>query len=318
MAAARCSTSSSARTMANSVSRKREVVVGVREVIQLEGLNAAVLPLLQEQQVEDPDLAGLDQLGELLETLSGQSPLPFGVTPTIRKSTGSQGQSISMSATSGRSSLSVVVSVGLRPRPSSRPGRPPVFIPSERFAGSAHPGAPGISPHREDAGATGTIHDGPTSSPESIGVRRGSSRTRARVKPTARASWCGSSTREDRPASWWIRTDRGDNAYQVVVASFGVRRFTTLVDRDEQPLAIVRERLTGLRDSATIERSGRPPVSIRRRLTAPGAEAWHLSAPDVGDLHLIGDLVAHRATLWSHDEAIARIHDAGPSQTSTG
>ncbi len=116
----------------------------------------------------------------------------------------------------------------------------------------------------------------------------------------------------ESPQDWWIRTDRGDNAYQVMVASFGGRRFTALVDRDEQPLAIVRERLTGLRDSATIERPGRPPVSIRRRLTTPGGEAWHLSAPDVGDLHLIGDLVAHRATLWSHDEAIARIHDAGP------
>jgi len=116
----------------------------------------------------------------------------------------------------------------------------------------------------------------------------------------------------ESPHDWWIRTDRGDNAYQVIVASFGVRRFTTLVDRDEQPLAIVRERLTGLRDSATIERPGRPPVSIRRRQTTLGGEAWHLSAPETGDLHLIGDLVAHRATLWSHDEAIARIHDAGP------
>ena len=116
----------------------------------------------------------------------------------------------------------------------------------------------------------------------------------------------------ESPQGWWIRTDRGDRAYQVVVASFGCRTFTALVDRDEQPLAIVRERLTGLRDSATIERPSRPPVAIRRRLTTPGGEAWHLSAPEVGDLHLIGDLVAHRATLWSHDEAIARIHDASP------
>jgi uncharacterized protein YxjI len=111
---------------------------------------------------------------------------------------------------------------------------------------------------------------------------------------------------------WWIRTDRGDKAYQVVVARFGFGTFTTLVDRDEQPLAIVRERLTGLRDSATIERPSRPPVAIRRRLTTPGVEAWDLSAPEMGDLHLIGDLVAHRATVWSHDEAIARIHDASP------
>jgi uncharacterized protein YxjI len=111
---------------------------------------------------------------------------------------------------------------------------------------------------------------------------------------------------------WWIRTDRGDAAYQVVVANIGRRSFATLVDLDEQPLAIIRERLTGLRDSATLERPSRPAVAIRKRLTAPGAETWDLSVPEMGDLRLIGDLLAHRATLWSADEAIARVHDASP------
>lgn len=115
--------------------------------------------------------------------------------------------------------------------------------------------------------------------------------------------------------SWWIRTCRGDPVYEVVIACQDYRSRPTLVGRDGQDLAVIHERFTGPRDSVEIARPGGPMVTVRGLQTGTAGLAWLISSPGSGDLVLLGDLLTHRATLWSTDGALARAtdQDAAPN-----
>ncbi len=115
--------------------------------------------------------------------------------------------------------------------------------------------------------------------------------------------------------NWWIRTCRGEPVYEVIGACHDYRSRPTLVDRDGQVLAVIHERFTGPRDSVEIGRPGGSRVTVRGLHTGTAGLAWVVSAPGLGDLVLLGDLLAHRATLWSTGGALARANnqDAAPN-----
>ena len=115
--------------------------------------------------------------------------------------------------------------------------------------------------------------------------------------------------------NWWIRSCRGDPVYQVVVACQDHRSRPTLTDRDGQVLAVIHERFTGPRDSVQIARPGGTIVTVRGLHAGIAGLAWLISSPGLGDLVLLGDLLTHRATLWSPAGALARVtdQDAAPN-----
>jgi uncharacterized protein YxjI len=104
---------------------------------------------------------------------------------------------------------------------------------------------------------------------------------------------------------FWIEDESGRRAYKVDGKALRVRKTLVIEDGNRNEVAKIQERMVAVRDTMTIERPGKPTATVKKALISPLRDRFTLTADDVGEIEIKGNLVDHEYTFERGGQKIA-------------
>jgi uncharacterized protein YxjI len=106
---------------------------------------------------------------------------------------------------------------------------------------------------------------------------------------------------------FWIETTGGRRAFKVDGKALRVRDTMKLKDAAGTVVAEIQERMMRVRDTMEIDRPGLPSASIKKAMIAPLRERWTITADDLGEIAIQGNLVDHEYTFEHDGSKVAEV-----------
>lgn len=108
--------------------------------------------------------------------------------------------------------------------------------------------------------------------------------------------------------SYYIRTDQGDNAFEVNGRLIGLRDKLTLRDLQGNTLATITEKMLSLRPVYTIARPGQPDAKVKKDFINILREGFSVDMDGgLPDLRIQGDILDHNYTITRDGEVAAQV-----------
>ena len=104
---------------------------------------------------------------------------------------------------------------------------------------------------------------------------------------------------------FWIEDESGRRAFKVDGKALRVRKTLVIEDDRGGEVAKIQERMLAVRDTMTIERPGKPAATVKKALISPLRDRFTLTADDVGEIEIRGNLVDHEYTFERSGQKIA-------------
>lgn len=104
---------------------------------------------------------------------------------------------------------------------------------------------------------------------------------------------------------FWIETNRGRRAFKVDGKVLRVRDTLTIRDLAGREVAKLQERMINIKDTMKIWRADKPEATVKKALITPVRERYTLSAPDIGEIEIQGNILAHEYTFTKDGRKVA-------------